>query len=78
MTTPQNPRRANPPVQNETSPPPEPFLSLHSAVILLAGLVIGLVIGCLTVLGGASVAVAVIAGLTSAGASIPVLRTLIW
>ncbi|MFH8613154.1 hypothetical protein ACH4D5_37380 [Streptomyces sp. NPDC018029] len=54
-----------------------PFLSLHSAVVLLAALVIGLVIGGLTVLTGVHVAAAVIAGLASAGSSIPVLHALI-
>ncbi|MGW1070954.1 hypothetical protein ACWD4F_41475 [Streptomyces aureus] len=56
---------------------PAPFLSLRTAVVLLTATVIGLVIGGLTVLTGAPIAAAVISGLTSAGASIPVLRTLI-
>jgi ABC-type antimicrobial peptide transport system permease subunit len=55
----------------------QPFLSLHTTVVLLMALVIGLVMGCLTAFTGVSAAAAVIAGLTSAGASVPVLRTLI-
>ncbi|MFE5119915.1 hypothetical protein [Streptomyces sp. NPDC056669] len=55
----------------------EPFLTVHTTVVLLTALVIGLVIGGLTALTGVPVPAAVIAGLTSAGASAPVLRTLI-
>ncbi|MEU8030671.1 hypothetical protein AB0C13_18805 [Streptomyces sp. NPDC049099] len=62
MTTPQN---------------SQSFLSLHTAVVLLIAFVIGVVMGTLTVLTGAPVAGAVAAGLTNAGASIPVLRNLI-
>ena len=62
MTTPQN---------------PQPFLSLHTAVVLLMAFVIGLLIGVLTFLTGVPVAAAVIAGITSAGASVPPLRSLI-
>ncbi|QES34108.1 hypothetical protein DEJ48_12510 [Streptomyces venezuelae] len=61
--------------QNQPTPPP--FLSLHTAVVLLTALVIGLVMGSLSVFAGGSVAAAVIAGLASAGTSVPVLRTLI-
>ncbi|MFJ4120083.1 hypothetical protein ACIP3U_01980 [[Kitasatospora] papulosa] len=57
--------------------PTQPFLSLHTAVVLLTALVIGLVMGSLTAFTGVSAAAAVIAGLTSAGASVPALRTLI-
>lgn len=57
--------------------PPEPFLSLHTTVVLLVALVIGLVVGGLTALAGSSAAAAVIAGLTASGAATPVLRTLI-
>jgi ABC-type antimicrobial peptide transport system permease subunit len=74
MTTPQNLQPANSSPNESVA---QPFLSLHTTVVLLAALVIGLVIGGLTALTGASVAAAVIAGLTSAGASAPVLRTLI-
>ncbi|MFJ3213502.1 hypothetical protein [Streptomyces flaveolus] len=77
MTTHQNQQPANPSTANEPAIPPEPFLSLHTTVIMLTALIIGIVIGGLTVLSGAPVAAAVIAGLTSAGGSVPVLRTLI-
>ncbi|MGW4566563.1 hypothetical protein ACWEN3_30590 [Streptomyces sp. NPDC004561] len=56
---------------------PQPFLSLHTAVVLLIAFVIGVVMGILTALTGVPVAGAVAAGLTSAGAGVPVLRTLI-
>jgi heme A synthase len=59
------------------STPPDTFLSLHIAVVLLAAVVIGMVIGCLTVLTGAPVAAAAIAGVSSADGSFPALRTLI-
>lgn len=74
MTKPQTPRSAAP---SPNEPAAQPFLSLHTTVVLLTALVIGLVIGGLTALTGVPVATAVIAGLTSAGASTPVLRTLI-
>ncbi len=56
---------------------PQPFLSLHTAVILLIALVIGFVIGALTLATGAPAAAAVIAGITSAGVSVVPLRGLI-
>jgi hypothetical protein len=62
MTTPQN---------------PQPFLSLHTAVVLLIAVVIGFLIGVLTFFTGVSVAAAVIAGISSAGASVLPLRSLI-
>ncbi|MFI5820486.1 hypothetical protein ACIA8I_15375 [Streptomyces rishiriensis] len=65
----------NPPPNSR--PAPEPFLSLHTAVVLLTALVIGLVTGALTALTGAPVAGAVLAGLGAAGPSVPVLRCLI-
>ena len=74
MTTPQNPQTA---ASSPNEPTTQPFLSLHTTVVLLTALIIGLVIGGLTYLTGASAAAAVIAGLTSTGASTPVLRTLI-
>ncbi|MET9561824.1 hypothetical protein [Streptomyces tauricus] len=55
----------------------EPFVSLHTAVVLLAAVVIGLVIATLTVLSGAHPATAAITGLTAAGAGTGVLRNLI-
>ncbi|GGW39597.1 hypothetical protein [Streptomyces xantholiticus] len=72
MTTTQNP-------QQPASPGPagEPFLSTHTAVVLLTAAMIGFVIGGLTVFTGAPVAAAIIAGITSAGVCIPVLRALI-
>lgn len=57
--------------------PEAPFLSLHTAVVLLISVVIGIVVGCLTALAGTPVAAAVVAGMAAAGASIPVLRSLI-
>ncbi|MFJ3219540.1 hypothetical protein ACIPLC_26905 [Kitasatospora sp. NPDC086801] len=61
---------------NPGSQPP-PFLSLHTTVVLLAAVVIGLVVGVLTAMTGAPPAAAVIAGMTAVGTSIPVLRSLI-
>ncbi|MFD9195641.1 hypothetical protein ACFWCA_46490 [Streptomyces phaeochromogenes] len=52
-------------------------MPLHTAVVLLAAAVIGLVIAALTVLSGTHPATAALAGMTAAGASITVLRTLI-
>ncbi|PWS47651.1 hypothetical protein DLE01_30080 [Streptomyces sp. FT05W] len=65
------------PPPDPDAPAPEPFISLHTTVVLLTALVIGLVIGGLTALTGVHPATAVIAGLTAAGASTAVLRTLI-
>ncbi len=58
------------------STPPDTFLSLHTAVILLAAVAIGMVVGWL-ILTGAPVAAAPIARVFSAGGSLPALRTLI-
>ncbi|MEU3342561.1 hypothetical protein [Streptomyces sp. NPDC006668] len=59
-------------------PPPEPpFISMHTAVVLLTAIVIGLVVGGLTFLTEFSAAGAVLAGLTAGGLSVPVLRSLI-
>ncbi|WP_328741316.1 hypothetical protein OHA91_39390 (plasmid) [Streptomyces erythrochromogenes] len=74
MTASQNPQPAAPSLHESGA---QPFLSLHTTVVLLTALMIGLVIGGLTFLTGTSVAAAVIAGLTGAGASTPVLRSLI-
>ncbi|WP_445280250.1 hypothetical protein [Streptomyces sp. DSM 118148] len=52
---------------------PAPFLTIHTAVVLLIAVVIGLVVGGLTFLSGGAVAAAVLAGLTAAGVSVPVL-----
>lgn len=64
---------------DHSSPPetPSPFLTLHTALVLLIAVVIGLVVGGLTWLSGSSVAGSVLMGLVSAGGSVPVLRSLI-
>ncbi|WP_037837705.1 hypothetical protein [Streptomyces sp. NRRL S-337] len=59
------------------SGPEAPFLSMHTTVVLLASVVIGIVVGCLTALAGTPVSAAVVAGMAAAGASVPVLRSLI-
>ncbi|MEV6734605.1 MULTISPECIES: hypothetical protein [unclassified Streptomyces] len=63
----------------DTTPPDTepPFLPLHTAVVVLAALFGGLVVGGLTYLGGTHPALAVLAGLTAAGGAVPVLRELI-
>lgn len=58
-------------------PEPKPFLSLHTAVVLLAAFVIGSTVAGLTHLSGTPVPGAILAGLLSAGGSVPVLRHLI-
>ncbi|MEU8776509.1 hypothetical protein [Streptomyces sp. NPDC048606] len=60
-----------------TTPETPPFLSLHTTVVLLIAFVIGTVLGLLTALGGAPVALGIVTGITSAGAAIPALRSLI-
>ncbi|GGP77425.1 hypothetical protein GCM10010265_64670 [Streptomyces griseoincarnatus] len=55
----------------------EPFLTLHAAVVLVAAFLIGSTVGGLTYLTGTLAPGAILAGLVSAGASIPVLRHLI-
>ncbi|MFG2402604.1 MULTISPECIES: hypothetical protein [Streptomyces] len=50
---------------------------MHTAIILLTAIVIGLIAGTLTFLSGTLIPAAVLAGLTAAGLSIPVLRGLI-
>ncbi|WP_254644874.1 hypothetical protein [Streptomyces sp. BV286] len=52
-------------------------MTLHTALVLLTALVIGLVVGGLTFLADSPTASAVLAGLLSAGSSVPVLRRLI-
>lgn len=69
MTTPSH----TPPNQ----PDPTPFLTVRTALILLAAVLIGSVAGGLTFLSGESGAGSVLAGLTDFGASIPLLRSLI-
>lgn len=56
---------------------PAPFLTIHTAVVLLISVVIGLIVGGLTFLSSGAVAAAVLAGLTAAGVSVPGLRSLI-
>lgn len=56
---------------------PTPFLTQHTALVLLAAIVIGLVVGALAFLNGTPPPGAILAGLLSVGASIPVLRVLI-
>lgn len=63
----------NPPEPSQ----PVPFITQHTAIILLAAFVIGLIIGSLTFLSGTSAAGSVLASLVSAGGSVPVLRSLI-
>ncbi|MBJ6613931.1 hypothetical protein H4M20_34505 [Streptomyces sp. I4(2020)] len=64
-----------------SSPPPPqgpgPFISMHTAVVLLTAIVIGLIVGGLTFLTQHSAPGAVLAGLAAAGLSAPALRSLI-
>ncbi|GAA0473854.1 hypothetical protein [Streptomyces olivaceiscleroticus] len=64
---------ATPPSQ----PPDPPFLPTHTAVVLLAAALIGLIAGTLTFLADRPAPTAVLTGLGAAGISIPVLRSLI-
>ncbi|CAM5322040.1 MULTISPECIES: hypothetical protein [Streptomyces] len=66
----------NPPIPPENSPP-GPFITQHTALILLTAFVIGLIVAGLTFLNGTPTAGAALAGALSAGGSIPALRTLI-
>lgn len=65
------------PLDRTPSTEPGPFLTMHTALVLLAAAFIGLVVGGLTFLSGGPVASALLAGLTGTGASVPVLRSLI-
>ncbi|MGX9890513.1 hypothetical protein [Streptomyces sp. NPDC002276] len=56
---------------------PDPFMTLHTAVVLLTAVVIGLAVGGLSYLSGTPVAGAVLAGLLGSGSSVPVLHHLI-
>ncbi|MEU9302482.1 hypothetical protein [Streptomyces sp. NPDC048269] len=61
-----------------TSPHSDPpFLTLHTTVVLVAAVLIGLVAGGLSFLGGTPPALAVPAGLTATGGAVPVLRRLV-
>ncbi|WP_433573953.1 hypothetical protein [Streptomyces sp. CA-251247] len=55
----------------------QPFMTMHTVVVLLTAMFIGAIAGGLTYLTAVPVAGAVLAGLTAAGASVPVLRSLI-
>ncbi|WP_320778610.1 hypothetical protein [Streptomyces sp. CRN 30] len=54
-----------------------PFLPPHTAVVLLAAAVIGLVVAVPAAPGGAAPAGAALTGLVAAGVSVPVPRALI-
>lgn len=56
---------------------PEHLLTGHAALVLLAALMFGTIVGALTILTPAGPAAAVLAGLATAGASAPVLHKLI-
>lgn len=58
-------------------PSTPPLLSIRTTVILMVGLVLGVVIGALTVISGQHVALAVVIGLSAAGSSIVALHMLI-
>lgn len=61
-----------------SGPEAEPsFLSLHTTVVLLTALMLGLVVGGLAVLTGIPAPGAALAGLSAAGPAVPVLRSLI-
>lgn len=76
MTTSPNPNAGSP------SPDPQPqdegpLVDVRTAVIFLIGAFIGLVVGGLTYLDGHSTAMALLAGVSASGVSIPVLHKLI-
>ncbi|MBE8477460.1 hypothetical protein IQ210_41575 [Streptomyces sp. 3R004] len=54
-----------------------PFIPLHTAVVLVISVLIGLVSGGLTFLAGSPLPLSVLTGLGASGTSIPVLRSLI-
>ncbi|MER6976126.1 hypothetical protein [Streptomyces carpinensis] len=56
---------------------PDPLLTPHTALVLLAAAFIGLVTGGLTFLAGGPAAGAVLAGLTGFGGAVPVLHQMI-
>lgn len=65
-------------MSSSVPPPPEPpFISLHTAIVLLTAVVIGLVVGGLTFLSDFSAPGAALADLGAAGLSVPTLRSLI-
>lgn len=72
------PARPEPPAPAGAGTPSEtPLLSVHAAVVFLAAVIIGLVMGGLMFLHDKSVPTAVTAGLVAAGGSLPVLHKLI-
>lgn len=72
------PARPEPPGPAGAGTPSEtPLLSVHAAVVFLAAVIIGLVMGVLMFLHDKSVPAAVAAGLGAAGVSVPVLHKLI-
>ena len=58
-------------------PAQAPFLTMRTAVIILAAVVIGIVVGVLSFFAGHIIAAAFLAGLCAFGGSIPVLHSLI-
>ncbi|MFI1726473.1 hypothetical protein [Streptomyces sp. NPDC020489] len=58
-------------------PSEAPLLSVHAAVVFLAAVIIGLVMGGLMFLHDKSMPAAVATGLVAAGGSVPVLHKLI-
>lgn len=73
MTRPQDPHASRP----AAHPASGPFMSVRTALILLTSVVIGAIVGGLTLTCGTHPAGAVLAGLASAGASVPALHALI-
>ncbi len=72
------PNRPEPPGPARAGAPSEtPLLSVHAAVVFLAAVIIGLVMGGLMFLHDKSVPAAVATGLLAAGGSVPVLHKLI-
>ncbi|MEV6758220.1 hypothetical protein [Streptomyces sp. NPDC051214] len=54
-----------------------PLLTVHSALVLLTGVLLGVFVGVLTRLDGSSPIAAALAGAIAAGVTIPVLHKLI-
>jgi hypothetical protein len=69
--------KGQPVPSNQLTDGSAPLLTSHAALILLAAAVIGCVVAGLTHLSARNSAAAALAGLVGAGASIPVLHTLI-
>ncbi|MGW4200138.1 hypothetical protein [Streptomyces sp. NPDC004726] len=55
----------------------QPFLTVHAALVLLAAVVFGVVLGTLAFWSTGNVPSAVLVGLTTTGISVPALRGLI-